>query len=46
MDGKRAGTGFRVEDRGGHWSSLYYLPGQDLQVKANVAKLFEMIITH
>gem|GEM_PF-4276265 len=25
-----------------HWSSLYPLPGQGLQVKANVANLFEM----
>ena len=27
-----------------HWSSLYPLPGQGLQVKANVANLFEMTI--
>ena len=28
-----------------HWSSLYPLRGQGLQVKANVANLFEMTIT-
>ena len=27
-----------------HWLSLYPLPGQGLQVKANVANLFEMTI--